>query len=65
MVEIAPPGVDTDMAPKDFPTVKVDPYADDTIEQLLRDVPEIGYQAEAVLRGSRDTLDAVFNQYNP
>ena len=64
VVEIAPPGVDTDMAPEGFPTIKVDVYADDVLVQLLEGKTEIGYQADAILRGNRDTLYAVFNQFN-
>jgi hypothetical protein len=39
-------------------------YADDAIPQLLDGVQEIGYQAQGIIRGSRDDLDALFNAWN-
>lgn len=62
VVEIAPPLVATDMTGGNGADANL--FADDVIQQLLDDKNEITHKHEQVLRGSRDTLDAVFVQMN-
>ncbi len=65
VVEIIPPAVETEAtAGHGFNGMDLDVYADDAIPQLLDGVQEIGYQAQGIIRGSRDDLDALFNAWN-
>ncbi len=44
--------------------MNLDVYADDVLEQLLRDVKEIAHpDFQGVLRGDRDLLDQTFDQW--
>jgi uncharacterized oxidoreductase len=68
VIELVPPMCDTQMLPADQKGQSVcDPneYAKHAIDQVLKDVPEIGFRgSEKIIRGSRDDLDAQFQQWN-
>lgn len=67
VVELIPPMCDTEMLPADQKGLAIDPndYAKHAVEQVLKDVPEVGYPgSEKIIRGSRDDLDAQFREWN-
>eukprot|EP01034_Spumella_vulgaris_P034289 gene34289-42285_t len=64
VIEIIPPAVDTGINGMHF-GMDLDMYADDTIAQILEGKnKEIGYQSDKVIRGTRDELEAIFEQLN-
>ncbi|HET6337553.1 MAG TPA: SDR family NAD(P)-dependent oxidoreductase [Polyangiales bacterium] len=65
--EAVPPAVNTDLGGKGLHTfgVPLEPYADDVMDKLARDVPEFGYQfSDAARLGSRAESDERFATMN-
>jgi uncharacterized oxidoreductase len=62
VVEIVPPGVETDMC-KDMGGMDSTLYTSDVVFQLLNDVKEISYEGKYI-RASRDELQAVTDMYH-
>eukprot|EP01034_Spumella_vulgaris_P039590 gene39590-48913_t len=63
VVEIIPPPVNSGIAGSEI-GMDLDVYSDDVVEKLLADVPEIGYEGDKYIRGSRQDLDDMFNAFN-
>jgi uncharacterized oxidoreductase len=67
VIELIPPMCDTAMLPADQKGQAVDPteFAKHAVEQVLKDVPEVGFRgSEKIIRGPRDDLDAQFQEWN-
>lgn len=67
MLEIVPPGVDTDLGGPGLHTgaVPVDEFADSIVARLAAGEEEIGYgTSESIRLGSRADIDARFKQMN-
>eukprot|EP01034_Spumella_vulgaris_P037233 gene37233-45941_t len=66
VVELLPVNVATDIGPPpEHNPMSLDVYTEDVMRQLLQDVKEIAQpESHAILRGSRDLLDATTDKWN-
>ncbi len=66
VVELVPPLVEGPTQAPQFKGkgIQADEFVKCAMEQLQRDVVEISYNADKILRGSRDDLDAMFCEWN-